>query len=152
MDDTPIPSQPRARTGPEPSRSDPEQTRSRIEATPNKPQAESQRQLWKIFVDGPAARRELFNFHTSSQGPHLPILSRRLGRKHLSPDLFWKKKMARVPKPAKTSKIFLAPGHELTFPSHVQDLIEKIAATHILKKTSTWLILCAPCRDLTFPH
>ena len=34
--------------------------------------------------------------------------------------------MARVPKPAKTSEIFLAPGHDLTFPSHVQNLIGKI--------------------------
>ena len=125
MDDRPIPSQPRARTGPEPSRSDPEQTRSKIEATPNKPQAESQRQIWKIFVAGPAAHRELFNFHTSSQGPHLPTSSRRLGRKHLSPDPLWKK-MARVPKPAKPSEIFRAPCHDLTFPSHVQNLIEKI--------------------------
>ena len=34
--------------------------------------------------------------------------------------------MARVPKPAKPSEIFRAPGHDLTFPSHVQNLIEKI--------------------------
>ena len=50
--------------------------------------------------------------------------------------------MARVPKPAKTSEIFLAPGHELTFPSHVQDLIEKIAAAHILKKASAAAAAC----------
>ena len=58
-------------------------------------------------------------------GPHFPILSRRLGRKHLSPDPF-SKKMAQVPKPAKTSEIFLAHGHDLTFPSRVQSLVEKI--------------------------
>ena len=36
------------------------------------------------------------------------------------------KKKTQVPKPAKTSEIFRAPGHRLTFPSHVQNLIEKI--------------------------
>jgi hypothetical protein len=50
--------------------------------------------------------------------------------------------MVRVPKPANTSKIFLAHGHDLTFPSHVQDLIEKIAAAHILKTTSAAAAAC----------
>ena len=58
-------------------------------------------------------------------GPHLPILSRRLRRKHLSPVAFSKKRV-RVPKPAKTSEIFLAAGHDLTFPSRAQSLIENI--------------------------
>ena len=63
-------------------------------------------------------------------GPHIPILIRRLGRKQLSPDPFWKK-MARVQRPDKTSEICLAPCHDLTFPSHVQNLIEKICChTH----------------------
>jgi len=52
------------------------------------------------------------------------------------------KMMARVPKPGKTSEIFLAPGHEFTFPSHVQDLIEKNAAAHILKKASAAAAAC----------
>jgi len=44
------------------------------------------------------------------------------------------KKMARVPKPAKTNEIFLAPGHDLTFPSHVQNLVAKICChTHFEK-------------------
>ena len=59
--------------------------------------------------------------------------------------------MARVPKPAKTSEIFLAPGHELTFPSHVQDLIEKIAAAHILKKTSAAAAACLHMVDFVSP-
>ena len=73
-------------------------------------------------------------FTCDCQGPHFPILCRRLGRKHLSLDPFWKK-MARVPRPAKTSEIFPAPDHDLTFPSHVQQLIGKICChTHFEKK------------------
>ena len=80
-----------------------------------------------------AARLEKSNFRKPWQGPHYPILSRRLGRKHLAPDPF-SKKMAQVPKPAKTSEIFPAPGHDLTFPSHVQKLIGKICChTHFEK-------------------
>ena len=66
-------------------------------------------------------------------GPHFPILNRRLGRKHLSPDPF-SKKNAPVPKPAKPSEICRAPGHDLTFPSHVQNLAENICChTHFEK-------------------
>ena len=66
-------------------------------------------------------------------GPHFPILSRRLGRKHLSPDPF-SKKMAQVPKPAKLCEIFQAHCHDLTFPSRVQSLVEKICChTHFEK-------------------
>ena len=66
-------------------------------------------------------------------GPDFPILCRRLDRKHLSPDPFWKK-MARVPRPAKTSEIFPAPGHDLSFPSRDQTFIGKICChTHFGK-------------------
>ena len=71
--------------------------------------------------------------HMRLPGPHFPILNRRLGRKHLSPEPF-SKKMAQVPKPAKTSKISLAHGHDLTFPSRVQSVVEKICChTHFEK-------------------
>jgi len=100
-------------------------------------------QAWaRIFVTTPifektnawsAARLEKSNFRKPWQGPHYPILSRRLGRKHLSPDPF-SKKMAQVPKPAKTSEIFPAHCHDLTFASHVQNLAENICChTHFEK-------------------
>ena len=96
----------------------------------------------RIFVTTPisekkktwsAARLDKLNFHMRLPGPHFPMLSRRLGRKHLSPDPF-SKKMAQVTKTVKTSELFLIHGHDLTFPSRVQSVIEKICChTHFEK-------------------
>ena len=68
---------------------------------------------------------DMSKFLSPWQGPHFPVLCPRLGRKHLSPHPFSKRR-ARVPKLAWTCEIFLAHGQDLTFPSCVQGLGEKI--------------------------
>ena len=78
-----------------------------------------------ILDAAPAAHREILNFHTSWQGPHFPVLRPKTGRKHLSPHPFSKTEV-QVPKLAWTCEIFLAHGQDLTFPSCVQGLGEKI--------------------------
>ena len=92
------------------------------------------------------------------QGPHFPVLCPRLVWKHLSPHQVFKKR-ALAPKLARTCQISLAHGQDLTFPSCVKSLCEKIGPhNHFWKKRTPAPELVWTCqkflahsRDLTFP-
>ena len=79
----------------------------------------------KQTTAGTGACLNISEFRSPWQGPYFPVLRQRVGRKHLSPHPCSETKV-QVPELAWTCKIFLVHGQDLTSPSCVQGLGEKI--------------------------